>query len=210
MKTSTKPVRVLIADDHEILREGIVSVLSTMEAIDVVGEANNAEMAVVLFEQLRPDVTVLDLKMPLMGGIEAIKAIRRIDSAARILALTAYQGDVLAREVLAAGASGYMLKRGMRKELVEAINNIANGFKHISLDVALELGHYFDSDLLSKRELEVLRYVATGNTNRKIAELMGLSEETIKTHLKTILAKTNARDRTHAVTIALQRGMLRV
>ncbi|QJD89619.1 response regulator transcription factor [Duganella dendranthematis] len=210
MKTSTKPVRVLIADDHEILREGIVSVLSTMEAIDVVGEANNAEMAVVLFEQLRPDVTVLDLKMPLMGGIEAIKAIRRIDSAARILALTAYQGDVLAREVLAAGAAGYMLKHGIRKELVEAISNIANGFKHISLDVALELGHYCDSELLSQRELEVLRYVAVGNTNRKIGELMGLSEETIKTHVKTILAKTKAHDRTHAVTIALQRGMLRV
>jgi DNA-binding NarL/FixJ family response regulator len=210
MATANKPVRVLIADDHEILREGIVSVLSAFDEITIAGEANTAEMAVALFEQLRPDVTILDLKMPAMGGIAAIKAIRSIDGDARILALTTYQGDVLAREVLAAGASGYMLKRGMRKELVEAVNNIANGFKHISLDVALELGHYFDSDLLSKRELEVLRYVATGNTNRKIAELMGLSEETIKTHLKTILAKTNARDRTHAVTIALQRGMLRV
>jgi DNA-binding NarL/FixJ family response regulator len=167
-------------------------------------------MAVALFEQSRPGVTILDLKMPAMGGIESIKAIRRIDGAARILALTTYQGDVLAREVLAAGASGYMLKRGIRKELVEAVNNIANGYKHISLDIAMELGHYFDSDLLSKRELEVLRYAATGNTNRKIGELMGLSEETIKTHLKTILAKTKARDRTHAATIALQRGMLRV
>lgn len=210
MEKLTTPVRVLIADDHEILRQGIVSVLSTVEGIDVAGQASSAEMAVSLFEQLRPDVTVIDLNMPEMGGLEAIKAIRCINRDARILALTTYQGDMLAREVLAAGASGYMIKSAMRKELIEAIQNIANGFKHISVDVALELGQYFDSDLLSKREVEVLRYVADGNTNKRIGEVLALSEETIKSHLKAILAKTNARDRTHAVTIALKRGILRV
>lgn len=210
MEILTKSIRVLIADDHEIMRDGIVSVLSSVDGISVAGEADSGEMAVTLFEKLRPDVTVIDLKMPTMSGIDAIKAIRSIDRNARILALTTYQGDVLAREVMAAGASGYILKGGMRKELVDAVQAVANGLKHISIEVALELGHYFDSDLLSKRELEVLRHIATGNTNRKIGELMGLSEETIKTHVKTILAKTHARDRTHAVTIALQRGMLQV
>lgn len=205
-----KTIRVLIADDHEILRDGIVSVLSAVEEIQVAGEADSGDMAVTMFEKLRPDVTILDLKMPGMNGIEAIKAIRCIDSDARVLALTTYQGDVLAREVMLAGASGYLLKRGMHNELVDAVMNIANGFKHISVDVAVDLGMHVDSALLSKRELEVLDLVSDGNSNKKISAMLGVSEETIKTHVKTILAKMRAKDRTHAVAIALRRGMLQV
>lgn len=205
-----KSIRVLIVDDHEMLRDGIVSVLSTVEEISVAGEADSGDMAVAMYDKLRPDVTILDLKMPGMGGINAIRAIRRIDDTARILALTTYQGDVLAREAMTAGASGYMLKRGMHNELVDAVLNIANGFRHLSVDVAVELGMHADSALLSKRELEVLSLVSAGNSNKEVACLLGVSEETVKTHIKSILAKTRAKDRTHAVAIALRRGMLGV
>lgn len=200
----------MIADDHEILREGVVSVLSAAAGVEVVGQADTGEMALALFERLRPDVTILDLKMPGMGGLRALKDMLCINRKARILALTTYHGDVLAREVMEAGAAGYLIKRAMRKELLEAVTNLANGHKYISLDVAMELGQHIDSEPLSARELEVLRLVSVGKTNREIAAQMGVSEETIKSHVKTILCKTRARDRTHAVAIALRRGMLMV
>jgi two-component system NarL family response regulator len=210
MAISTTPVRVLIADDHEILREGVVSVLTAVAGIEIAGQADSGEMAVAMFERLRPDVVILDLKMPGMGGLQALKEILGIDRKARVLALTTYHGDVLARQVMAAGACGYLVKRAMRKELVDAVTNLVKGYKYISLDVAIELGQHLGSELLSARELQVLRLVSEGNTNRKIAELMGVSEETVKSHLKTILSKTKAQDRTHAVAIALRRGMLQV
>lgn len=201
-------VTVLIADDHAILRQGIIAVLSRHPQIQVLGEAANGHEAVALFDKLRPDVAILDLKMPEMGGVEAMQAILARHPQARLLALTTYSGDVLMRKAFEAGASGYLLKQSIRTELPEAIEALHGGRKYIPSEVASVIAQFITADMLSAREIEVLGLVAKGGSNRAIGATLRISEETVKTHLKSIFAKIGATDRTQAVIIAMRRGML--
>lgn len=174
----------------------------------MIGEASNGREAVEKFRGLRPDVTLMDLQMPGMNGIEAIAAIRREDPRARIVVLTTYGGDVLARRALTAGASGYMLKSMIRSDLLEAIRVVHAGGRFIPQEISMQLAEHHPKDDLSDRELEVLRAVAAGTSNKMIASLLSISEATVKAHINSILIKLGASDRTHAVGIATARGYL--
>lgn len=209
-KTGGTPIRVFTVDDHPMLREGIAAVIEGQADMELVGEAADGREAVQGFRLHRPDVTLMDLQMPEMGGIEAISAIRREFPAARIVVLTTYKGDVQALRAFKAGASGYLLKSMLRKELLETIRMVHAGRRRIPPEIALDLAEHATDDVLSLREIEVLRRVASGNANKQIAIQLGISEETVKAHMKNILAKLRANDRTHAVTIALKRGIIDV
>jgi len=208
--TAETQIRILTVDDHPVLREGIAAVLSGETDMTVVAEANNGEEAIAQFRTHRPDITLMDLQMPVMTGTEAILAIRKEFPEARIIVLTTYTGDAQATKALEAGASGYLLKNMLRKELVETIRQVHAGRKRIFPEVAVDIAEHHADDALSEREVEVLRLVAAGNSNRKVADHLFISEETVKAHLKNILSKLRANDRTHAVTIALKRGIIQI
>jgi DNA-binding NarL/FixJ family response regulator len=210
MAEDRDPVRVLIVDDHPLMRTGLAAVLAQQARLTVVGEAGDGAEAIEAHERLRPDVTLMDVQMPGLDGIEATQAILAAHPQARILMLTTYQGDVRAMRALKAGARGYMLKSAIRKELVEAIHAVHDGQRHIPPDVAAELALHALDPVLSPRELEVLRAAAGGSANKTIADQLRLSEETVKTHMKNVLAKLSARDRTQAVVIALRRGLIQL
>jgi len=201
-------IRILTVDDHPVLREGIAAVLSGEPDMALIAEANNGKEAIEQFRAHRPDVTLMDLQMPIMNGIEAIEAIRKDFPYARIIVLTTYSGDAQATRAFAAGASGYLLKNMLRKELVETIRTVHGGKKRIPSEIAIEMAEHHADDSLSEREIEVLGLVAEGNSNKKVAERLYISEETVKAHLRNILSKLGANDRTHAVTIALKRGII--
>jgi DNA-binding NarL/FixJ family response regulator len=203
-----RPMRVLIVDDHPLLREGIAAVLEDEKDVELVGEASNGREAIDRFRELRPDVTLMDLQMPEMDGVAATIAIRAEYSDARIVMLTTYRGDAQALRALKAGASGYLLKNMIRTDLLDAIRSVHAGYRHIPREIADELAAHVTDDALSPRELEVLKRVAAGNSNRLIAHQLALAEDTIKTHMKSIMSKLAANDRTHAVTIALKRGII--
>lgn len=202
------PIRVLIVDDHPLLREGIVAVIEGETDMVVAGEATNGREAIERFREQRPDVTLMDLQMPEMDGVAATAAIRAEWSHARIVMLTTYRGDTQALRALKAGASGYLLKSMIRTDLLEAIRSVHAGHRHIPREIAAELAAHVTDDALSPRELEVLKRVAAGNSNRLVALQLSLSEDTIKAHMKSIMSKLAANDRTHAVTIALKRGII--
>lgn len=202
------PIRILIADDHPLLREGVVSILEDRPDMEVVGEACDGAEAVARFRELRPDVTLMDLQMPGMNGLEAILAIRAKFPDARILVLTTYAGDVQAVRALKAGATGYLLKSSLRTEMLDAIRNVHRGRRHVHGDVAAEIAIHVADESLSEREAAVLRLVAVGKANKEIAHALSLSEETVKAHLKNIFAKLDVADRTHAVTVAARRGII--
>ena len=202
-----RPIRILTVDDHQLLREGIAAVLEGQPDMALIGQANNGREAIESFRQLRPDVTLMDLRMPDINGIEAITAIRAEFPNARIVVLTTYAGDVQAAAALKAGASGYLLKNLVRKELLETIRVVHAGKRRIPPEVATEIAEHVADDSLTERELEVLRRVAAGKSNKVIAAELDISEGTVKTHMKSILPKLDARDRTHAVMIALKRGI---
>ena len=204
----TTVIKVLSVDDHPLLREGIAAVLQYQKDILLVGEATNGAEAIECFRKSRPDVTLMDIQMPVMNGIDAILAIRGEYPNARFIVLTTYQGDVLALRALKAGASGYLLKSMLRKDLLETIRSVHAGRRCIPPRIAAELADHVTDDALSDREIEVLRRVATGTSNRIIASQLSVSEATIKGHMKNILSKLGANDRTHAVTIAMKRGFL--
>jgi DNA-binding NarL/FixJ family response regulator len=204
----SEPIRVLIVDDHPLMREGIAAVIQGEEGIVVAGEANNGEQAIEQFRQHRPDVTLMDLQMPTLNGIDVIKAIRREFPTARFIVLTTYQGDVQALRALKAGAAGYLLKSMIWKDLPESIRAVHAGRRKIPPEVAAALAEHVTDDMLSEREVEVLQRVAAGTSNKVIATQLSVSEATIKAHMKNILAKLGANDRTHAVMIAMKRGFL--
>jgi DNA-binding NarL/FixJ family response regulator len=201
-------IKVLAVDDHPLLREGIAAVLQEQEDIVLTAEASNGEDAVVKFRAHRPDVTLMDLQMPGMNGIDAIIEIRREFPNARFIVLTTYQGDVQALRALKAGAAGYLLKSMLRKELVSTIRIIHAGKRYIPPEIASELADHVTDDALTEREIEILRRVAMGNSNKIIADRLDVSEATVKGHMKSILSKLAANDRTHAVMIAMKRGFI--
>ena len=210
MQANVEPIRVMIVDDHPLLREGIAAVLESHDDLKVVGEAADGAQALAQFRACRPDVTLMDLQMPGIGGVEAIAAIRGEFPGARILVLTTYKGDVQALRAFKAGASGYLLKSALRKELVDAIRTVHAGRRIVPREIAVEIAEHVIDDALSEREAEVLRHVAGGNGNKQIAALLGITEDTVKAHMKHILAKLAAQDRTHAVTIAIRRGIIEI
>jgi DNA-binding NarL/FixJ family response regulator len=202
------PIKVLTVDDHPILREGIAAIIENHADIVLVGEAGNGREAIECFRKLHPDVTLMDLVMPEMNGIVATIAIRKEFPNARIVVLTTYKGDVQAAQALDAGASGYLLKSTLRKDLVDTIRGVHAGQKRIPPEIALAMAEHHATDALTARELEVLLEIAAGNANKIVAAHLSIAEETVKGHVKAILAKLSANDRTHAVTIAVKRGII--
>jgi len=202
------PIRLLAVDDHPLLRDGIQALIATQPDMHLAGEAASGMEAIAKFREIQPDVTLMDLQMPDMSGVDAIIAIRSEFPHARILVLTTYGGDALAERALRAGAQAYVLKGLVRKDLLETIRSVHAGSKRIHPDIAAQLANHMGETGLSARELEVLSLVAAGNSNKTIGTRLLITEETAKGHVKKIMAKLGANDRTHAVTLALQRGII--
>jgi DNA-binding NarL/FixJ family response regulator len=203
-------IRVLAVDDHALLRDGIAALIGNQSDMELVGEASNGREAIEAFRQHHPDVTLMDLQMPEMGGIDALSAIRGEFPEARIIVLTTYAGDVQVFRALKAGARAFLLKGLLRKELLETIRAVHSGQKRLPPEIAAEIAEHATDDSLTPREIDVLRLIAGGNANKEIAAQLSLTEETVKGHVKNILAKLDANDRTHAVTIGLKRGVIEI
>lgn len=201
-------IRILTVDDHALLRRGIAALLSAESDMELVGEAANGLEAIAEFRKHRPDVTLMDLQMPEMSGVESIIAIRSDFPNARIIVLTTYPGDAQVVRALKAGARGYLLKGQVNKELPEVIRAVHRGQKRIPPEIAAELAEHAAEEALTAREIEVLRLIAGGNANKEIARQLFIAEETVKSHVTNILSKLQANDRTHAVTIAVKRGVI--
>lgn len=203
-----RTLSVLIVDDHPLLREGVAAVLQAEPDIEVIGQAEDGRDAVEQFQRLRPDVVLMDLQMPGMDGVEAIGAIRSIAPDARIIVLTTYAGDVRALSALRAGASGYLLKSSLRRELIDTVRAVIGGQRYLHPAVAHDIAVNAIADPLSDRETDVLRHVARGAANKEIARALRLSEDTVKGHMRSIFAKLDVTDRTQAVTVAHRRGII--
>jgi DNA-binding NarL/FixJ family response regulator len=206
--TGVSPIRVLAVDDHALIREGIAALISNQKDMRLVAEASNGREAIEQFRSQRPDVTLMDLQMPEMNGIDALIAIRSEFADARIIVLTTYAGDALCKRAMKAGAQAYILKGNVRKDLLDTIRAVRAGKKFIHAEVAAELASHAADDALSEREIEVLSLIAAGNSNKLIADELSISEDTVKGHVKSILSKLGVNDRTHAVTVGLKRGMI--
>jgi len=203
-------IRVLAVDDHPLLREGIAALIKSQADMDLVAEAGSGGEAIKRFREHRPDVTLMDLRLPDMSGIDALIAIRAEFEEARIVMLTTFEGDVEIQRALEAGARGYMLKSMPPKDLIEGIRKVHSGKKIIPQEIAAHLAEHMGEEGLSPREIEVLQQVATGDRNRDIGERLFISEETVKVHIKHIMEKLGANDRTQAVAIAIRRGIIQL
>jgi two-component system, NarL family, response regulator len=208
MSAEIQTIRILTADDHALLREGIASLVEVEPDMELVAQAATGREAIEQFRRHRPDVTLMDLQMPDMSGIEAIIAIRGQFPEARIIVLTTYSGDVQVVRALRAGARGYLLKGDVHTDLLETIRAVHAGHKRVPPEVAAELAMHTADDRLSERELDVLRLIAQGNANKEIAAQLSIREDTVKSHVGNILEKLGANDRTHAVIIGLKRGII--
>jgi len=208
MTTTPNPIRILVADDHPLLRDGVAGLVADQPDMELVAEASTGLEAIEQFRKYRPDVTLLDLQMPEMGGLDAIKTIRDEFPEARIIVLTTYQGDAQVLGALRSGAQAYLLKSTLRRELLDTIRAVHRGQKRIPPDLATQLAEHAADDKLTFREVQVLRLIAAGKANKLIASDLAITEETVKGHVKNILSKLSASDRTHAVTIALKRGII--
>ena len=210
MSTGPSLIRILAVDDHPMLREGIASLVASQSDMELVAEASTGREALEQFRKHRPHLTLMDLQMPDMDGIEAMVAIRSEFPEARIIVLTTFKGDVKILRALKAGARAFLLKGLLQKELLETIRAVHAGQRRIPPEVAAELADHTIDDALTTREIDVLRLIAGGNSNKLIADQLSITEETVKGYVKNILSKLGASDRTHAVTIALKRGIIDV
>jgi DNA-binding NarL/FixJ family response regulator len=208
MQSPPKLIRILTVDDHPLLRKGIAALVNGEPDLKLVAEASNGNEAVDAFRSHRPDVTLMDLQMPEVDGIDAIDRIRREFPEARIIVLTTYSGDTQVLRALRAGARGYILKGHVHKELLDAIRAVHAGHKRIPPEIAAQLADHATDDALTEREIDVLRLIAAGNANKRIADQLSIGEATVKSHISNILSKLGANDRSHAVTIGLKRGII--
>src|SRR6266481_1990159 len=208
MSIDPSPIRILTVDDHPLIRVGIATLVAPESDMKLVGEACNGREGIAKYRECLPDVTLMDLQMPEMNGLDAIIAIRDEFPEARIIVLTTYKGDVQVLRALKAGGRAYLLKGLLRKELLETIRAVHAGEKRITPEIASQLAEHAVDDTLTSREIDVLRLLAGGNANKLIADQLSITEDTVKGHVKNILSKLGANDRTHAVTIALKRGII--
>ena len=205
---ATAKIRVLTVDDHPLLREGIKAIIDQAGDMEMVAQASNGREAIQQFRKVRPDVTLMDVQMPEIDGIEALIAIRNEFPDARVIVLTTYKGDAQAMRALKAGAQAFLLKSLLQQEMLDTIRAVHEGHKRIGQEVAEELADHFNDEVLTPREVDVLRLIAQGNSNKEIADRLSMSQDTVKSHVKNIFTKLGANDRTHAVTIGLKRGIL--
>ncbi|HVE58297.1 MAG TPA: response regulator transcription factor [Pyrinomonadaceae bacterium] len=205
-----KQIRVLSVDDHPLMHEGIAALINNQTDMNLVAEASDGRSALLEFREHQPDITLMDLRLPDMNGIDAMISILKEFPNARVIILTMFEGDVEIQRALKSGARGYMLKTMPPKELVKVVRRVHAGKKHIPPEIAANLAEHFSNDALTPRETEVLAQIAEGNRNRDIAERLFISEETVKVHIKHIMDKLDANDRTQAVAIAIRRGIIQL
>lgn len=210
MSDETKQIRIMTVDDHPVLRQGIAALIADQPDLTLVAEATNGREAIQQLRAHRPDVTLMDLQMPEMNGLDAMIAIRGEFADARIIVLTTYAGDVQARRALQAGARGYLLKNSLHKELLDTIRAVHAGRKNLSPEVSFDLAEHAAEDALSPLEVRVLRLIAEGNSNKEIAARLSVTEDSVKGHVRNILSKLGANDRTHAAMIGIKRGIIEV
>lgn len=203
-------IRILTVDDHPLIRQGIASMLEVEPDLELVGEAADALGGLEQFRRLLPDIALVDLQMPGMGGIEMTRRLREEYPHARVVILTTYRGDANARDALAAGACGYMLKSSLRGELIEGLRRVAQGKRCLSAEISEEIAQHVGEETLTARELSILSALAEGWENKRIANTLGISSETVKSHLARVFEKIGARNRTEAINIALRRGLVRL
>jgi DNA-binding NarL/FixJ family response regulator len=208
MSAEPGPIRILAVDDHALLREGIAGLVAGQSDMSFVAQASNGREAIHQFRTHRPDITLMDLQMPEMNGLDALIAIRSEFPEARIIVLTTYTGDVQVLRALKAGARGYLLKNSLHKELLEAIRSVHGGRKALSVEASYQIAEHATDDALTPAEVRVLRMISEGNANKEIAAQLSISEETVKGQVRNILSKLNANDRTHAAMIGLKRGII--
>ena len=208
MSACTSSIRILAVDDHPIVRQGIAGLVSIQPDMILVGEASDGREAIQLFRMHCPDVTLMDLQMPGMNGVDALIAIRNEFPNARIVVLTTYAGDAQIIRAIRAGAQAYLLKNALHKELLETIRGVHAGKKALSTEVSYQIATHATDDTLTPAEISVLRLISVGNANKQIADQLSITEETVKSRVKNILSKLGANDRTHAAMIGLKRGII--
>lgn len=208
MDTGDARIRILAVDDHPVIRQGIAGMIAVESDMALAGEASNGREAIQQFRTLHPDITLMDVQMPIMNGLDALIAIRNESPDAKIIMLTTYTGDVQILRALKAGAQGYLLKNTLHRNLLETIRAVYAGKKALSPEASFEIAEHGTDEALTPREIDVLRLIAAGNSNKRVADKLSIGEASVKSHMENILSKLGANDRTHAVTIALKRGII--